>query len=276
MKQFGRQYKLTLGNEYESIVINNLRIRFEIIKSLSSAPNPATIHIYNLNESHRNAIASKQFNKAILSVGYENIRDIYMGDIIEPRTIREDLDFITEVLCGDGWTAYTRSVISNTLRAGATDADILKAAQSTMLGIDSGVVELPKDRVLPRSKVMMGNSRDVLTKIAKNNNADWSVQDGRLIILPKDKVLADNEGFVISQSTGMIGTPEKTDDGLKVTCSLNPAMRIGGLVSIESIINEYSGGYKIAELTHSGDVMESTWHTTITCVGGQYRMVKIE
>ena len=57
----------------------------------------------------------------------------------------------------------------------------------------------------------------------------WSIQYGSLIFLPKDKVLND-EAVLISQDTGMINAPEQTDDGLEITCLLNPALQIGGLV----------------------------------------------
>lgn len=77
-----------------------------------------------------------------------------------------------------------------------------------VMGIDTGVADLPRDRKLPRGKVLFGDSRNVMHKIAKNNNADWSIQDSQLTVLPKDKVLTDHEGFVLSQETGMIGSPK--------------------------------------------------------------------
>ncbi len=69
MKQFGRQLRLILGNAQESLTVDALRVTFEISKTLSSEPNPATISVYNLNASHRNALASGQFNRVSLAVG---------------------------------------------------------------------------------------------------------------------------------------------------------------------------------------------------------------
>ncbi|WP_448512385.1 phage protein [Photorhabdus laumondii] len=275
MRQFGRQIKLTIGNTKESIEITNLRVTFEVSKTITSEPNPATIRVYNLDQSHRNLITSKTYNKASLAVGYDELRVIYTGDIIEAVTIRDDLDFIIELTCGDGYEAYTGALVNKTLKAGATDADILSEATKSMK-VDKGVIDLPKDRQLPRGKVLTGNARDIMHKIARNNGANWSVQDGNMVVLPKNKVLADNEGFVLSQETGMIGSPEKTDDGLSVTCLCNPALRIGGLVRIQSIIPEYNGDYKITELEHSGDFMSDDWNTLITCVGGKYQKVNNE
>ncbi|MDY7522461.1 hypothetical protein SBO61_30780 [Bacillus thuringiensis] len=275
MKQFGRQLKLNIGNEKESIEITNLRVAFEVSKTITSEPNPATIRVYNLNQSHRNLITSKTYNKISLAIGYEELRVIYTGDIIEVVTLRDDLDFIIELTCGDGYEAYTGALVNKTLKAGATDADILAEATKSMKA-GNGVIDLPKDRALPRGKVLTGNARDVMHKIARNNGADWSVQDGNMVVLPKNKVLADNEGFVLSQETGMIGSPEKTDDGLQLTCLCYPALRIGGLIRIRSIIPEYNGDYKITELEHSGDFMSDDWNTLITCTGGKYQKVNNE
>ncbi|MGV8004336.1 hypothetical protein QPK14_20285 [Photorhabdus temperata subsp. temperata] len=275
MRQFGRQIKLTIGNTKESIEITNLRVTFEVSKTITSEPNSATIRVYNLNQSHRNLITSKTYNKVSLAVGYEELRVIYTGDIIEVVTLRDDLDFIIELTCGDGYEAYTSALVNKTLKAGATDADILSEATKSMK-VGNGVVDLPKDRQLPRGKVLTGNTRDIMHKIARNNGANWSVQDGNMVVLPKNKVLADNEGFVLSQETGMIGSPEKTDDGLQITCLCNPALRIGSLVRIKSIIPEYNGDYKITELEHSGDFMSDDWNTLITCTGGKYQKVNNE
>ncbi|OWO79300.1 hypothetical protein B5C26_21220 [Photorhabdus luminescens] len=275
MKQFGRQLKLNIGNKKESIEITNLRVAFEVSKTITSEPNPATIRVYNLNQSHRNLITSKVYNRVSLAVGYDELRVIYTGDIIEAKTLRDDLDFIIELTCGDGYEAYTGALVNKTLKAGATDTDILSETTKSMK-VGNSVIDLPKDRQLPRGKVLTGNARDIMHKIARNNGADWSVQDGNMVVLPKNKVLADNEGFVLSQETGMIGSPEKTDDGLQITCLCNPALRIGGLIRIQSIIPEYNGDYKITELEHSGDFMSDDWNTLITCTGGKYQKVNNE
>ncbi|BBV07840.1 hypothetical protein BML2537_13340 [Providencia stuartii] len=273
MKQFGRQLKLVIGNTKESLEITNLRVTFEVKKTLTPEPNPAVIRIYNLNASHRNLLTSKEFNRASLSVGYEELRQIYAGDIVEANTIRDGEDFITELICGDGFKAYTSSMVNKTLSAGKSDAEILRENTQAM-GVETGVIDLPKDRQLPRGKVMFGDPRELLHKIAKNNNAQWSIQDGQMTVLPKDKVLADNEGFVLSQETGLIGSPEKTDNGLQLTCLCNPALRIGGLVRVQSIMNEYNGVFKITELSHTGDFMSDQWYSQMTCIGGKFKKVE--
>lgn len=274
MKQFGRQLRLRLGNAQESIEITQLRVTFEVSKTLRAEPNPAKISVYNLNMSHINALVAKQYDRVSLAVGYEDLRVIYVGDIVDIEVVRSDLDFIVKMECGDGFVDYSQAMVNTTLVAGASDKDVLDKVAESMRRTQKGVVSLPKERILPRGKVLTGNAREALNKIGKNHDADWSIQDGNLTVLPKSKVLADHEGFVLSQETGLIGSPEKTDSGLKVSCLLNPSLRIGGLLRVQSILPGVSGDYKINELTHTGDLLGDQWLTVAICVGGKYQKLE--
>ena len=275
MKQFGRQWKLDISNDQETLSIEQLRVAFEIDKTINEKPNPAKIQVWNLNRDHINQLLSQDYKKVALSVGYGELRQIYAGDITKTRIQREGLDFVLTLECSDGHQAYTQSRAKTTLKAGATDKQIIEELQKTMPKVQSGAIDIPNQRKLPRGRVLNGNSRDILTKIARNNKADWSIQDGSLIFLPKDKVLSD-DAVLISQDTGMINAPEQTDEGLELTCLLNPALQIGGLVKVESIIEYFNGEYKIVKLAHSGDGIGGDWHSKMTVVGGKFKKVEKE
>jgi genome len=273
MKQFGRRWKLDISNDQETLSIEQLRVAFEIDKTINEKPNPAKIQIWNLNRDHINQLLSQDYKKVALSVGYGELRQIYVGDITKTRIQREGLDFVLTLECSDEHQAYTQSRAKTTLKAGATDKQIVEELQKTMPKVQTGAIDIPNQRKLPRGRVLNGNSRDILTKIARNNKADWSIQDGSLIFLPKDKVLND-DAVLISQDTGMINAPEQTDEGLELTCLLNPALQIGGLVKVESIIEYFNGEYKIIKLAHSGDGIGGDWHSKMTVVGGKFQKVE--
>nr|DAN67755.1 MAG TPA: 43 kDa tail protein [Caudoviricetes sp.] len=273
MKQFGRRWKLDISNDQETLSIEQLRVAFEIDKTINEKPNPAKIQVWNLNRDHINQLLSQDYKKVALSVGYGELRQIYAGDITKTRIQREGLDFVLTLECSDGHQAYTQSRAKTTLKAGATDKQIVEELQKTMPKVQTGAIDIPNQRKLPRGRVLNGNSRDILTKIARNNKADWSIQDGSLIFLPKDKVLSD-DAVLISQDTGMINAPEQTDEGLELTCLLNPALQIGGLVKVESIIEYFNGEYKIVKLAHSGDGIGGDWHSKMTVAGGKFQKVE--
>lgn len=271
MRQFGRVLAVKIGNRKESIVINNLRVTFSIKKTLASEPNTGEISVYNLNENNRNLITSKQYSFLELSVCYKDdvLRLIFCGDILNVENKLTGQNIVTTMKCADGHRAYTEKAIIKTMEKGQKDSDFLNEAVSSF-GVQRGSINLPNDRALPRGKVMMCDTRDVMHKIAINNNADWSIQDDQLVVIPKDRALANNEGWVISRTTGMIGSPQKTDKGLEVTTLCNPQYRIGSLVRVESKLTEYNGDYKVKSIEHNGDLYGTNWHSKLVCEGGKF------
>ena len=147
------------------------------------------------------------------------------------------------------------------MQKGQKDSDFLNEAVSSF-DVHKGAINLPNDRVLLRGKVMMCDTREAMHKIAINNNADWSIQDDQLVVIPKNKALANNEGWVISRNTGMIGSPKKSNEGLEATTLCNPHYRIGSLVRVESKLTEYNG-----------DLYGTNWHSKLVCVGGKFEKV---
>lgn len=272
MRQFGRQFQLDIIGKSDTLVINNLRISFDIDKTINEKPNPATIRVWNLNRSHLNQILSGAFDKVALSVGYQTLTQIYSGDITKASVQRHDLDFILTLECADGFRAYTQARITSTLKSGSNDEQILTELSKTLPNVNLGTVEVTNKRKLPRGKVMNGDTRELLNRLARNSGADWSIQDGELVFLPKNKVLKA-EAILISQETGMVNAPEHTDDGLELQCLLNPQLAIGGLVEVKSILDYFNGQYKVVKLLHSGDAMEGDWLSKMTVVGGQFQPV---
>ena len=95
MRQFSRTLQLKIGNQNESIIIDHLRILNK--KTLTFDPNAAEISIYNLNDSNRNLIATKQYHLLELSVCYKDdmLGFIFCGNIINVENKLNDKDIIT-------------------------------------------------------------------------------------------------------------------------------------------------------------------------------------
>ena len=97
-------------------------------------------------------IISQDYKKAALSVGYNELRQIYSGDITKVRIQRDGLDFVLTLECSDGHVAYTQSRAKTTLKAGATDKQIVEEIQKTMPKVQAGAMDIPNQRKLPRGK----------------------------------------------------------------------------------------------------------------------------
>lgn len=271
VQQFGRNYQLIIGNDKESVVIERLTMSFDIQKTISSEPNPAVFTLTNLSQSTRNLITDKKYNRLMFNAGYQDdLRTLYIGYIDEVENKKEGTDIITMMTCTDGSKDYREARVAVTVAKGATDQEIVKQVAGAMPNTQKGTEQYTKERKLPRGKTLVGNARDVLTQVAKNQDADWSIQDGRLVMLPKKHALANDEGFLISEDTGMIGSPQKTTDGVEYRCYLNNVLRVGQLFRGESVIKELSGDFKLTKLQMKGSNRGSDFMSILLGQNGQF------
>ncbi|MGE9550438.1 phage protein [Erwinia amylovora] len=276
IRQYGRQYIMTVGNSKESVQINNLRISFSISHTHDKTPNKATLRVWNLNPSHRHQVTSGEFKQVTLAVGYgslENCRVLYAGQITKPAVIREGLDFILELTCDDGATAYRDAFVNVTLAAGSTHDDVISHCAGTMDGVTPGNIGLADTVTFRRAKVCYGPSRHVMSQVADHHGADWMIQNGELHILHPDYCLP-GEGALLNESSGMLGSPKPTDRGLEVSCLLRPEIIVGSLVRIESIVSDYNGDYKVVAIRSEGDTHSSRWESRLTLVNGKFKQAQ--
>jgi hypothetical protein len=115
-----------------------------------------------------------------------------------------------------------------------------------------------------------------MRQFAKNEDALFFIDDGKVNLI---KAADPPRGQVVSLSpnSGLIGTPEMTEDGIKAKCLLNPMLKLNGLVHIDNshvemsadlaLAASVSGGglstgiYKIIQFTHTGDTRGNDWYT---------------
>lgn len=257
--QFGRVCKLIVGKGGQGIAITNLRMTFDIKKTSDDQPNTAKIEVYNLNTEHQGALLTEWLDIQLFA-GYEGAeRLIFTGQIRTATPKIQGTDRIITIESGDGDREVLRGFVNKTLEKGCTANQIVNECQSAMFGVPSAYKDsLPTE--YSRGRVLTGRASDILNKQTKQDGAQWSIQDGRLLVL-KGANVRPNAVWLINQETGMLGSPEPTQDGVKVTTLLNPAYLIGGVAKIDSLI--YQGGIRIESITHSGDTHSSEWSSSL-------------
>jgi hypothetical protein len=279
-----REASLLVGDPTTGgLEIKDLRFSFTIELSLVGYPNMGNIKVYNLKQSSRNKI-KEEFTKIFLYAGYEgNTSLIFSGNIVNVTHEKVGPDWITNLFCGDALKSINQSTINKTLPAGATTESILDELVAGMDGVTKGVTEglkdcLTKKRSLLRGLVLSGNIKDWLTKLSENCGFDFSINNDVLETMPKGKPLNDEPVVIVSQETGMIGSPELTEVGLKVKSLLLPQLKLGRRIQIKSISGKINignlifrkvpptlgeGTYRIDKITHVGDTRENDWFSQI-------------
>lgn len=295
-RQWIRRAQVIIGKAGRGLLVEELRIVFEVTKTVDSAPNTATIKIYNLAPTSEAKIKN-EFDEVLLNCGYEGaMRLVFRGNIKHVYRYREGNDYITEIEAADGDKDYRNAVMNETLAAGTTNKHLIDRAVGSMSGgTKKGYADTGSNPRI-RGKVITGNTRDALTDLARDIGANWSIQDGQLAIVKADAVMP-GEAIVIRADTGMLGSPEVNDKGVTVKCLLNPQIRINGAIKIdnngikgapvkvgkmakkkedvvdkdaekkEPIRLDPDGIYKCVKLTHRGDNRGQEWETEALCIG---------
>lgn len=280
MRQFLRKVKLTAKGDGGSLSINgddsslnDLKIEFSITKGISSTNNGATITIYNLKESSRNALG-KELDDITLEAGYSppeggsNVGVIFKGQIRDVEHTRRDVDIVTTLRCGEGDKATRNAVISKTYPAGTkVDAvleDIYKEFEKE--GVTRGEWKLPeKTPTFKRPYSVCGSCKREADTLSRGKDFYWSIQNGTMEVIAADGYIGGVA--VLSAQTGLIDVPTITDNGVKIRALLNPEIRPNRRVRIESEVlemNAQDGEYRVSEVTYSGDNREGDFSVAIT------------
>lgn len=287
VRQWGRVCQLLVGRAGgEALDLSGLRIRFATTKGDVETPNSATITVNNVSAETLRRLEG-EFADVILVAGYQDAAGvIFAGSIRQVRSGREGADSWVEITAADGDRAYNYATVNRTLAAGSRPADHAAVAAEAFAarGVAAGHLPDLGGQPLPRGKVLFGMARDTMRQAARNTNADWSIQDGRVQMIGRAGYLP-GEAVVLTHETGLTSRPEQTDAGIKLKALLNPRIRIGGRVRLDNdsiqrartdlkigawnkaALIDQDGLYRVIKADFVGDTHGQDWHVDILALG---------
>lgn len=287
--QFDRQAGLFIGTRSKIIDVSGLRIRFTVRRGDIQTPNTLEVRVYNLADATAQLI-QQEFTDVTLEAGYPgNQGVIFRGEVKQVRRGRESaLDTYLDLSAADGDSAYNHAVVSVSLNAGSRPVDHAQSLVDAMSdhGITGGDRAALSSKRLPRGKVLFGLARDHARRLARSEQQSWSIQDGRLTMIPESAYLP-GDVIELTSATGVIGFPEQVQGGIRVTCLLNPSIKVGGRVKLNNAsVRDFKFGlslgafekeqfipskaqdgiYRVLFTEHQGDTRGQEWYTTVTCL----------
>lgn len=292
-QQYLRKASLIIGEDAGNAVdFSALQFTFDVRRGDIQTPNSARIRVFNVAPDTANRVRN-EFTRVVLQAGYEgNYGIIFDGTLIQARYGRENAtDTYLDITAADGDKAYNFAVVSTTLAAGSTTQDHINVCTKEMAhyGVDSGYVAPVVGKPLPRGKVMFGMARDFLRIAAKTTSSVWSIQDGKLNMYSETSYVP---GAIpkITASSGLVGLPEQTRNGVSFRMLLNPSIKIGRIIELDnSAIQKFeyglsmpeqrerdviqqqnrlqgAGFYYVMLAEHLGDTRGKDWYTEVVCV----------
>lgn len=289
-RQWIRYFGLSIETRDGTIDVSNLRGRFTVRYATVQSPNTAEITVTNLSEATAQKI-NKEGQKVTLTAGYEDgYAIIFSGNIVQKRVGRENpVDTYLAIVASDGDRAYNYATVSKTLAAGSTFRDQVDVVLEAMKphGVTAGYIADLGSKKMPGPRTLFGMARDVMRDVATSTGATWTIENGKLDVVKANET-KPGDVIVLNSTTGMIGRPVQTFDGIIARMLLNTRVKPNGKIKIDqgSIdqasfttvygaekSNELLGGmlatdgiYKIVVVEHHGDSRGNPWYTEVVCI----------
>lgn len=263
--RFKRSYEFRAARGTRSLVVAPpFQISFDCEKATAGfGLNKLTAKLFGLNRNNRNIFEREPTDAAIvfveLLVGYQSgVGRIFKGTVHRGSNQLTSNGYVTEIECYDGGIDYFSSYTSKVVlgKENAVDA-VLADMPNTERG---AITELEP---LTRPKVLIGNSYKLLYDMLPGNDSTF-IDDGKVNML-RDREVIDDFVPVIAPRTGLISTPEKDFSQVTFTTTLNPFVRIGRRIQLETLVSpRFNGVYKVETIAYTGDFEGNDWNQEIT------------
>lgn len=264
---------------------------FDITRNTYSSSNVASFRLYNLNPNTRYQIRKDPNNPNDLrflsfNAGYvgSNLALAFSGSIKQAWSVREGVNFITEIQCFDGGFAFINATTESTFPAGTPNQAIatslvndltIKGTSDVSLGAigrlpiynSSGGSSSYMDYLTLSPTVLSGNTADNLRQYFGGN---FYVDCGLAYILGDSEAIK-GQVPTINAMTGLLGTPIREQYLLNFDMLFEPQLLIGQQVFLQSsTADTFSGNYKVIGLKHKGIISPVICGKAITTVNLDY------
>jgi hypothetical protein len=286
--QRNRIYSLVVGTEEDAVEINNLNIRFNIVKTSSNKDkkNNAYVEIFNLSESRRKAL-EEDYVQVSLKVGYSDtgLKELFSGQVVNVSTTeidpfltkRQGTDLITRLTIDELYERLNAQAIKGLIPAGKTVKDVINFVSNYLPEVARKDISGEKVKTsLIDGYPISGTPRKILDDLSKAYGIEWQIDMGVLYVSDEDGN-SDNkqEVYSVGQFSGLIERPEfisndskkikkknkNKKDNLKFKILLNPEIIAGSIIKLE--FEDLTGYYRVSEVTHAGEFRGTQWYSTI-------------
>lgn len=300
---YGRRISLTFAaGDGHAVDMSELHVQFSVRQFEAMTPNMLDVRIFNVSLGTALRLRS-EFDRVIIQAGYDGqFGTLFEGSIVQTRRGRvSPVDTYVDVTAFDADQGHNFAVVNKTLAAGATPSDVHKCLLDSMTpyGVTEGFTDTLSGPTLPRGRAIYGMARDHLRDLADGTGCNWNLKDGKLNFVSETGYLP-GETVILNSTTGMIGLPQQTQEGIMVRTLLNPNLKINSLIKIDNAsiqqaridillngaqtpqqalnlpdISQSDGVYQILALDHNGDTRGQSWYSEITCLATDSQKVPL-
>jgi hypothetical protein len=251
--------------------VTGLRMSAEIVNVIGNYQGTMQLRAYGLSPEMMNklttigpiATAMLGKNKVLLAAGddVDGMSTIYEGSIINAwGDYNSAPDVAFNLLAQAGAVGALKPILP--LSPGEASADVAQMmstlAKEMGLGFEnSGVTARMSYPYFDRSGLAQ------LQAIASAADVEYTIDRGTLAIWPRGGTRAGD--VLVSPTTGMIGYPSFSSQGISITTLFDRRIKVGNLVQVESSLAMARGGWKALKVSHSlsSEMPGGPWFTKV-------------
>ena len=253
MRQYLRQISVEIeGADRSVLIVEELRITFDLQIDDQSSSSPSTVKIWNLAKASASHIAEPE-QIVRVKAGYGDIRNaepIFDGKIRRVLHERTGVDRVTTIVLGRSDSATTGALVSISLAGPVRLRDLVRRIVDAMgLRIESD--QAVPDEELEEGFFYNGSAKSALKDLLEPHKVTAYQVGGVMHFTHRDNE-PERGTFFLSHATGLIGTPSLTEDeGFRAKMALNRSIELSQLVEVSS--EAVDGWFRVKTIVHRGD-----------------------
>lgn len=273
MDKLGRNYVLTLtGDNIPGVLVVGLpfTIEFDITRNTLTSANVCQIRLYNLSVTNRNYLRKNVTSygtpllNVILQAGYgNNLPIIFTGNVSQAWSVREGINFITQLECYDAGFSFINAQTSLNVPTG-TPYQLVVANLINSMNPEVTIGAIGSyPGVAPRAATYSGNTIEILGSLT---GGGFFIDNGKGNALGNNEYsLASGPPIGIDASVGLLNTPVLEQNIVRFDMLFEPSLSIGSGIILDSLTEaSFNGFYKITAIKHRGMISRTICGEVIT------------
>ncbi len=253
MRQYLRQISVEIeGADRSVLIIEELRITFDLHIDDQSSSSPSTAKIWNLAKASASHIAEPR-QVVRVKAGYGDITNsapIFDGEIRRVLHERTGVDRVTTIVLGRSDSATSGALVCISLVEPVKLRDLVRRV------VDAMGLRIESDNAVPDEELedgffYTGSAKSALKDLLEPHKVTAYEVGGVMHFTHRDNE-PERGTFFLSHATGLIGTPSLTEDeGFRAKMALNRSIELSQLVEVGS--EAVDGWFRVKTLVHRGD-----------------------
>ena len=260
-RQFGRRVEVSLDGPFGPALINKPRIEFDLVFEATPTPPESTVRIFNVSDETDRFFVEEGTRLQIFGGYQARFGPLMSGFVRRVDRRAEGLNRIVELTIGPGKPTTTLDMYHQYYGA-LVPLKLVVADAAAFLGV---IIHNPE--VIPNVEIQdlsfTGRVENLLKRQLEQHRITFHIHDDRLYLVKEDETEVPRR-LLVSERTGMIGTPGSTEKGVEVSMLLDHRVRIDQVLDLESSL--LSGFYKIIRVAHAGDNWDGEFRTDVEAI----------